>query len=1082
MYRLFPMQQGMLFNSLYAPESGVDILQVVAILPEHVNLPAFRASLARVIERHDILRTAFRWEGLPEPLQEVAAQVPLPLTVQDWRDQPASTHQDRLDAFVLADRRRGFTLTQAPLFRMTLIQLADADYRLIWTLHHAILDGRSLLLMMKELFAWYEANCRQQALQLPQPRSYRDYIAWAQQQDSSAAEGFWRDLLTGFTTPTQLTVDQQRRREQPASGYDQQQIFLSATTTDGLTQLALEHDLTMHTLMQGAWALLLSRYSGQDDVVFGVTRSCRYGSIEGVDSMLGLFINTLLLRARIDPEQPVLAWLKQLRAQNIAIRDHQQASLVQVQQWSEVPQGTPLFNTILVFERQVMEAALRAQGGQWLNRSLDLVRQPNNPLTLGVYGGPQLLCRAVYDRQHFDGATIVRMLEHLQLLLEAMVGQPGARIADLPSLPPSQLQQIVVDWNATQTDYSDADMFHVRFERHASRTPDAVAVTCGDTQLTYQQLNARANQLAHHLRALGVGGQHAEVRVGVYLRRSVELIIGLLGTLKAGGVYLPLDPNYPAERLQFMLQDAAPAVVLTEFDLLATLPMHSAQVLVLDRDAELIAQQPTTSPPATVTPDDLAYMIYTSGSTGRPKGTLLAHRGLCNVIAAQAQIFGVQPGQTALQFASLNFDASIFEIVMALGVGARLLLAPPDLVLGPALVDLLREQAVAIVTLTPSTLAMLPPAALPALHTITVAGEVCPPDLVARWAPGRRFFNLYGPTEATIWTSYALCAAGQPPHIGRPIANTEAYILDRHGQPVPIGVAGELYLGGIGLARGYGKRPDLTAARFVPNPFSSVAGSRLYRTGDLACYLPDGNIEFLGRIDQQVKLRGLRIELGEIEAALRQHPALAEAVVLVREDTPGDQSLVAYVVEEQRNKGTREQSTGNLPSPAAAGEGAGGEGLRTFLARSLPAYMVPSSFVRLDEMPLTPSGKIDRSALLTIQSPSLQLQSYSAPRTPVEEVLVSIWTEVLKLPPRADLPGLGVHDHFFTLGGHSLLAMQVIFRAHEVFQVDLTLQHLFEAPTIHQFAEVIENAKRSTVPLRTPAIARLDRSRHVKRT
>ncbi|MBV9791121.1 MAG: non-ribosomal peptide synthetase, partial [Chloroflexi bacterium] len=382
----------------------------------------------------------------------------------------------------------------------------------------------------------------------------------------------------------------------------------------------------------------------------------------------------------------------------------------------------------------------------------------------------------------------------------------------------------------------------------------------------------------------------------------------------------------------------------------------------------------------------------------------------------------------------------------------------------------------------PSTLAMLPPAALPALHTITVAGEVCPPELVERWAPGRRFFNLYGPTEATIWTSYALCAVGQPPHIGRPIANTEAYILDRHGQPVPIGVAGELYLGGIGLARGYGNRPDLTAARFVPNPFSSVAGSRLYRTGDLACYRADGNIEFLGRIDHQVKLRGLRIELGEIEAALRQHPALAEAVVLVREDTPGDQSLVAYVTEnlEPRTKNLGDASDG---SRFLVAQGAPGSSeLRAFLAKSLPAYMVPNSFVRLDEMPLTPSGKIDRSALLSIQSSSLQLQSYTAPQTPVEEVLVSIWTEVLKLPPRADLPGLGVHDHFFTLGGHSLLAMQVIFRAHEVFQVDLTLQHLFEAPTIHQFAEVIEKAKRSTVPLRTPAIARLDRSRHVKRT
>ncbi|RPI95737.1 MAG: amino acid adenylation domain-containing protein, partial [Chloroflexi bacterium] len=631
--------------------------------------------------------------------------------------------------------------------------------------------------------------------------------------------------------------------------------------------------------------------------------------------------------------------------------------------------------------------------------------------------------------------TIERMSRHFTHLLEAIVANPSARIQDLPMLGADELHQLLVEWNATETEYPYAarQCVHELFETQAEKTPDAVALVFEDQQLTYAQLNARANQLAHYLRSQGVG---PDVLVGICMERSLEMIIGLLGILKAGGAYVPLDPTYPAERLAFTLEDAKPAVVLTQTHLQQTFPTNS---FCLDSQWDTLDSYARSNPGNIAVPGNLAYLIYTSGSTGKPKGVLLKHDGLVNLVHAQVDAFFIRAEQRILQFASFNFDASTSEIFMALSCSATLCLATlDDLMPGEKLEGTLQRLAIDVVTLPPVALNVLSPTALLRLETIIVAGEACPSSLVAQWAGAHTFFNAYGPTEATVCASIQHChveQAGDPP-IGRPIANAQIYLLDADLNPAPVGMPGELYIGGAGLARGYQNRPDLTAEKFIPNPFSTKPGARMYRSGDLARRLPDGNIEYLGRLDHQVKIRGFRIELGEIEAALAALPEVREVVVLAREDTPGDKRLVAYLVAQREHE---------LPETSV---------LRSKLAQSLPEYMVPAHFISLEQLPLTPNGKIDRRAL---PAPDMLRSEvgYVAPRTPTEEILTRIWAEVLHVER------VGIHDNFFELGGHSLLATQLISKIRAAFQIDLPLRLLFDAACIEMIASEIDKAIQS---------------------
>jgi amino acid adenylation domain-containing protein len=883
-------------------------------------------------------------------------------------------------------------------------------------------------------------------LHLKRSRPYQDYIAWLQQQDLSQAEAFWRVALKGFTAPTPFGVNKALGSlSSEGETYSEQQIKLSVAVTAALQSFAREHQLTLNTLVQGAWALLLSHYSRQEDVVFGATISGRPADLAGVEFMVGLFINTLPIRVQVSPEAFILEWLKQLQAQQVEVRQYEYSSLVQVQGWSDVPRGLALFESIVVFENYPIDAALQKQGDTLEIHNFRAVERTNYPLTLVGEPGLELGLQLNYDCRRFGGATISRMLRHLQTLLKGMVANPGQRLKNLPLLTQPERLQLLVEWNDTQVDYPKDLCIHQLFEAQVERTPDAVAVVFEDEQLTYGELNRRANQVAHHLRSLDVG---PDCLVGICVERSLKMIVGFLGILKAGGAYVPLDPSYPQERLAFMLKDAQVSVLLTQQQLVKKLPEHQARLVCLDTEWEAIARLSKEKPVSEVTPDHLAYVIYTSGSTGKPKGVCIPHRAV-NRLVLNTKYVKLELSDRVAQASNCSFDAATFEIWGALVHGSRLVGVTKDVALSPKdFAAQVREQGISVLFLTTALfnqLAKEVPSAFNSVRHLLFGGEAAEPRLVKRVlenSPPERLLHVYGPIESTTFASWHLVQ--EVPEgvttipIGRPLSNTQIYLLDNQMHPVPVGVPGELYIGGDGLARGYLNRPELTAERFIVNPFSNEPEAHLYKTGDLGRYLPDGNIEFLGRQDDQVKIRGFRIEPGEIEVVLAQHPAVQEIVVIAREDVPGNKRLVAYLVVNQTSAPTVSQ-------------------LHQFLKQKLPEYMIPSAIVNLEALPLTPNGKVDRRALLATDTARPELQSaFVAPRDTLELQLTHIWEDVLNVRP------ISVTDNFFNLGGHSLLAVRLIALLQQQFGQNLPLATLLQAPTIEHLATTLRQPKDET--------------------
>jgi natural product biosynthesis luciferase-like monooxygenase protein len=1289
-YPLSPMQQGMMFHSLYAPESGVNIQQVIGTLHHELDAVAFRRAWEKVSQRHPVLRTSFSWEGLEEPMQTVHDKIEMPFEEQDWVGTSAPEIESRLENYLKADRKRGFALMKAPLMRVALFKENEKRHQFVWTFHHAVLDGRSFATVINEVFAVYEAAQRDEEPRFTGAGSFQNYVRWLKDQDFSKSEQFWRERLKGFTTPTPLVVD--KSGKSAGVEYGEQCLQLSAEATSVLKAFAREHAIGLSTMLQGAWALLLGRYGGGEDVVFGVTQSGRRSSIEGAEGIAGIFINTLPMRAKILTEMTVLDWLRELREQQNELRAHVHTPLLEIQKWSEMPAGTQLFESIIVFDRATLNATLQAQGGGWRNRHFRVIDQTNFPLTLFGFAEQEMILKFEFDQKRFETPVIQRMLGHLKTLLEGLAKHPQKKLAELTMLTADEERQMLVEWNQTRTEYQRESCVHELFEAQAARTPEATAVVFQDEEWSYQDLDQQANELACHLQSLGVG---PEVLVGICVERSVEMVVGLLGILKSGGAYVPLDPVYPQERLAHMMADSRMPVLLTQEHLLSRLPEYEGRVVCVD--AMDWQAEDTRTIQKRARPENPAYVIYTSGSTGKPKGVVLMHRNVVNFFAGMDKILGTIPG-TWLAVTSISFDISVLELFWTLTRGFKVVIQgveepPPaaaeaqddlagrkmdfslfyfsgdenqtpddkyrlllegakfadqnglaavwtperhfhefgglypnpavtgaaiaavtqriqiragsvvlplhdpirvaeewamvdnlsrgrvglsfasgwhsnDFIFAPdnyakrkelmyqqietviklwrggsiesrggdgnmasikvfprpvrlevplwitasgspdtfraagemganiltnllgqkveevaekiaiyrrawrehghgpgegqvtlmlhtfverdmetvrekvrrpfteylktsvdlikkassawsfaafskpgadagdkvdfknlsaedmqalldhaferyfetsglfgtpesclrmvnqlkrigvdevaclidfgvdtdsvltslqflkelnqisnrggrleakdkyALTEQMRRHQVTHFQCTPSLARMLvsdPKAvgALGSLREMLVGGEALPPSLAEQLTGmvGGLVHNMYGPTETAIWSTTQLITKSNAREvtIGRPLANTEIYIIDRNGQPAPVGLPGELLIGGEGVARGYLNRPDLTGERFVTNRFGGTS-ERLYRTGDLARYREDGTIEYLGRIDHQVKLRGHRIELGEIESALAKHPLVKESVVVAMDEKTGDKRLVAYVVPRSKSDAEAERN------------------------------------------------------------------------------------------------------------------------------------------------------------------------------
>ena len=863
-----------------------------------LDVAALGRSLTAIAERHEVLRTAFRTvDG--EPLIEIAPEASFPL---DLIRRPGLSPEER-DALVnqLAsdEGHVSFDLAQSPLARAKLLELADDDHVLLVTFHHIVFDYWSLGVFARELTECYRAFAAGREPELaPLPIQYVDFAGWQRGWLRGAEQAqqlaYWKAEL-GDLPVLELPTDHPRPPTPSLRGQEVS-FQISARVLERVRDLGRERGVTPAMFLLAAFQTLLARTTGQDDIVLGSPIANRQHP--DLEHLIGFFVNTLVLRGDLSGDPSFVEVLRRVRATSLGAYDNQDLPferLVDELEYERDPSRNPLFQVGFMFQN-VPRSDLELPGATIEEAPLELraVRVDLEFHLFEEHGG--IRGRVLFARDLFEAESVARMTRHYTRLIESALAEPAARISELSLLDSGERRELVLDKNRTQAAYDEGRCIHELIEDRAREAPARVAVELDGMELSYGELNARANRVAHGLRARGV---RPDTLVGLSIERSPELIVGMLGILKAGGAYVPMDPSYPEARLAQMLTDSQVALLLTRESLLEHLPEHGAETLCLDRDWPLFAAEPATNPALVTTPDHLAYMIYTSGSTGRPKGTLVPHRGLVSLSAEQARRFGVDATSRVLQFSLISFDASSFDVLMALPKGATLVLGERRALMpGVDLQRFLLEQRVTIVTLPPTALAAMPRQALPELRTICVAGEACSPDLVERWAPGRRFFNLYGPTEATIWSTAAELRAGEAPHIGRPIANVTTYVLDSLGGVVPVGVAGELYIGGIGVGRGYLGLPERTAACFVPDPFSSQPGARLYRSGDLVRWRPDGNLDFLGRIDDQVKLRGFRIELGEIESVLDEHPAVRESAALVRSfgaADDGDRRLVAYV-------------------------------------------------------------------------------------------------------------------------------------------------------------------------------------------
>lgn len=981
-----------------------------------LDVDVLRQALAEIVRRHEVLRTTFQTRG-DEPVQLVSDRNSVSFSLIELQGDETEARR-----FVGESAQRPFDLANGPLLRVTLLKLGAETHWLMIVVHHIVFDGVSRTIFIRELTSLYEAF----ATGAPSPLEeltiqYADYAVW--QRETLRGDAFdkqiaqWRTKLGEQAPALRLLTDHPRLPTSQTLRGARATRELPPALIDSLEQLARSENASLFMIAIAAFKILLWRYTGQRELIVGAPVANR--ELVDTERSIGFFINALALRSEVRANATFREFLREVRAVTLDGLNQQHIpfeKLVEELRLDRHSTHAPLFQVAF----SIKQAPMREMNCAGLKISpleietgaakLDLALS----LTDNVVG-------VDYNADLFEPATCCLMLQRFQNLLEGIVADPDRRVGWLPLMSNEERLEVLTEFAGTDTAPFE-HLCHQQFEAHAAHRPGGIAIVFENERLTYAELNRKANRLAHYLRAQGVT---TEIPVAVCLNRSLNTAVALLAVLKAGGVYLPLDPFYLGERGSFILQDSQVRVVLTDSVSEIAVPESNAAVIRIDDELA----QPETNPEPLATPDNAAYIIYTSGTTGRPKGVVVEHRGLYNVVAQTIAAFDITPANRVLQFASIAFDASIWQTFMALHSGAELYLASDeDRRSGIGLVSLLQRFRLEVADLPPSLLSVLPPGEVPALRTISTGGERVPGEVSDAWSPGRRFFNVYGPTETSVAVSMMKCERSFPqgPPIGRPIANTQLYVLDENLEPAPPGCPGELYIGGAGVARGYLGRPELTAESFVPNLFSSTAGGRLYRTGDWCRFLPDGNVEFIGRADQQVKIRGFRIELNEIGAAIQRHPDVEEAAVVCDHD-----QLAAYVVFKSGSD----------------------QDLRGFLKSQLPEYMVPRAIVVLDRLPRNISGKLDRAAL-----PSVNLageETTDAPQTPMAAELTRMWANLLKLDPEQ----IGVHQSFFRLGGHSLLAIQLLFQIKRTYDVEIRFVDLFQDPTVAGLEVAIVQAR-----------------------
>lgn len=1014
---------------------------VSILLKGELNVSALCSAFQQLVQRHEALRTTFSPDGNNLCIT-ASPEVDVPLV-------NLSTFNETQQAQKITEAKQQavslpFNLEHGPLFRINLFKLQSQIHLVIITVHHIVFDGWSWGIIIPELGKLYSAFCWGKTPDLEDPDCFSDYALMLKETERSeeaiATVEYWLQQFADSVPVVDFPTD---HPHPPFRTFDsaREDLEISAELITALKQLGSASNCSFMTVLLSAFEVFLHRLTDQEDLVVGISTAGQAAS--GFYNLVGHCVNLLPLRTQVSSDQSFNDYLKSRKSTILDAYDHQQFTFGRLLQKLNIPRDPsriPLVPIIFNIDQGLDSRKLAFDGLEIEFCSNPRIFENFELFINATELAGKLTLECQYNTNLFDASTIRCRLEEFVTLLVGVVDNADRAIATLPLLPTSEHQQLAA-WNQTAIVYPQDLCVHQLVEAQVTRTPDAIAVVFEEKSLTYRELDRRANRLAHYLQTQGVG---AEVLVGICVERSLEMVIGVLGILKAGGAYVPLDPAYPQDRLAFMLEDAQLSILLTQNALKTDLPLFTGQIVCLDTDRQTIddASDMSGPIPLAVTPENLAYTIYTSGSTGKPKGVQVPHRCVVNFLTSMKERPGICPTDVLLSVTTLSFDIAVLELLLPLTVGAATVPISREVAMdGEALFKALQNTNATMMQATPTTWRLLLAAGWqgsPALNVLC-GGEALPANLASElFKYSQSVWNLYGPTETTVWsTRYEIKHVDAKPLIGQPIANTQVYVLDPYLQPVPIGVPGELYIGGAGVVRGYLNRPDLTTERFIANPFSSDIEEHLYRTGDLVRYQANGNLEYLQRIDYQVKLRGFRIELGEIELVLLQHPAVKEAIAIVREDTPGEKIMVGYFV----------------PQPGTDGTSLITE-LRRFLKTQLPEYMVPTIFMALALMPLTPNGKVDRKALPQPDANRLELvANYVAPRTALESQITEIWAQVLKLER------VGVNDNFFELGGYSLLATQVITRLRQALEIELSLRTFFEAPIVAELADRIETLR-----------------------